>query len=374
MIVPFIDLKAHNDMLNHKLQDAAGEVLHSCDFILGQQVRFFEREFAQFCGSKFGVGLNSGTDALFLALLSLGIGAGDEVICPVYTYIATALCISYTGAKPVFVDIDQRSFNIDPEKIKRKISKKTKAIIAVHLYGNPAPMPEILKIAKEHKLRVIEDAAQAHGARIKDARGNWQSVGTLGDIGCFSFYPTKNLSGCGDAGIALTNSKSIYKKLIILRDQGRAGKNRYAHHIKGYNSRLDSIQAALLRVKLPYLEKWNKARQNLAHLYSKSLEQIPGVIVPYEQPNSQHVFHIYAIRLKKKRADVYNQLRKKNIHASIIYHLPLHLQGAYKELRYKKGDFPGAERVCREILCLPMYPQLTKEKLKFVVESLKELV
>jgi len=374
MIVPFIDLKAQNDALSHKLQDAAGEVLQSCDFILGQQVRSFEREFAEFCGSKFAVGLNSGTDALFLALLSLGIGPGDEVICPVYTYIATALCISYTGAKPVFVDIDQRSFNIDPEKIKRKISKKTKAIIAVHLYGNPAPMPEILKIAKEHKLRVIEDAAQAHGARIKEARGNWQSVGTLGDIGCFSFYPTKNLSGCGDAGIALTNSKDIYKKLITLRDQGRRGKNRYVHQIKGYNSRLDSIQAALLRVKLPYLDKWNKARQNLAHLYSKSLEQTPGVIVPYEQPSSQHVFHIYAIRLKKKRANVYTQLRKKNIQASIIYHLPLHLQGAYKELRYKKGDFPGAERVCREILCLPMYPQLTKEKLKFVVESLKGLV
>ena len=257
MKVSFLDVKSQNEEIKKQAMSGLKQVMDSGDFILGQQVRDFEREFSAFCGSKFALGVNSGTDALFLSLLSIGVGPGDEVICPVYTYIATALSISYTGAKPVFADIDPLTYNIDPDKIQEKITKKTKAIIAVHLYGNPAAMEKIVKIAKANKIKVIEDAAQAHGSAIKLKNGKWKKSGSIGDIGCFSFYPTKNLGGCGDGGMIVTDNKKIYDFLHMLRDQGRRGKNRYLHFVRGYNSRLDSLQAVLLREKLKKLKQWN---------------------------------------------------------------------------------------------------------------------
>ncbi len=372
MNVPFIDLKSDNKFLNKKLELAIKDVLHSGKFILGEPVRSFEKEFADYCKVRYAVGLNSGTDALFLALLSLGVGPGDEVICPVYTYIATALAISYTGAKPIFVDVDKRTFNIDPRQIEKKISKRTKAIIAVHLYGQPAEMASILKISKKYKIKLIEDAAQAHGALWRNQRGKWQVAGAIGDIGCFSFYPTKNLSACGDAGMVVTNNKNIFARLLMLRDQGRRGRNRYLHYIKGYNSRLDGIQAAVLSVKLKFLNRDNKQRQTKARLYTQRLKDCPDIILPAAESYARGVFHIYALRIiKGKRNNIYKQLRRKKIGVSITYHCPLHLQRAYQDLGYKKGDFPVAERISKEVLCLPMYPHLKQEQLKFVVKNLK---
>ncbi|MFH2137233.1 MAG: DegT/DnrJ/EryC1/StrS family aminotransferase [Candidatus Omnitrophota bacterium] len=371
MNVAFIDVKKQNDDLKKELVNSVKEVLDKGDFILGEQVRFFEKEFALYCGTKYAVGVNSGTDALFLALLSAGVGPGDEVICPVYTYIATALSISYIGAKPVFADIDPRTFNMDPSKIEKKITKKTKVIIPVHLYGQSADMLEIMRIARKYKLAVIEDAAQAQGALHKDNQGKWRKVGAIGDAGCFSFYPTKNLGGCGDAGIVLTNKKNIYNNLLMLRDQGRRGKQRYLHYVKGYNSRLDSIQAAILQVKLKCLDDQNKLRQAAAIAYTQGLKDSPGVLTPFEPFFAKPVFHIYALRIKN-RDKIYDALLKQNIHCAKTYHCPLHLQPAYKELKHKRGDFPIAEQVSRDILCLPMHANLSKEQVQFIINQLKK--
>ncbi|MBU1045130.1 MAG: DegT/DnrJ/EryC1/StrS family aminotransferase [Candidatus Omnitrophica bacterium] len=371
MNVPFIDVKSQNAQLMSKSLAGLKKVMEAGDFILGAEVKHFESDFAAFCNGKFALGVNSGTDALFLSLLSLGIGAGDEVICPVYTYIATALSISYTGAKPVFVDIDAQTYNIDPDKIEKKITSKTKAIIAVHLYGQPANMLAIKRIAKAHKLKVIEDAAQAHGAAIKNNKNLWNKVGVIGDIGCFSFYPTKNLGGCGDGGLVLTDNKRIYEKLHMLRDQGRKGKNRYLHFVIGYNSRLDSLQAVILREKLKMLETWNDARRKTAHLYSQLLKDCSQITIPLEMENYKHVFHLYPILLKG-RDGAQKKLGIKNIGTGIVYHKPLHLQVAYKELGYKKGDFPIAESVSEKVLCLPMHSNLSSKQVEYVVDSLKQ--
>ncbi|MFH1094499.1 MAG: DegT/DnrJ/EryC1/StrS family aminotransferase, partial [Candidatus Omnitrophota bacterium] len=343
MKVSFIDIKTHNKAMREKAISAFTKVFDKGDFILGREVELFENDFAGYCGSRFAVGVNSGTDALFLALLSLGIKPTDEVICPVYTYIATALSISYTKAKPVFVDIDQKTFNIDINDLEKKITKRTKAIIAVHLYGNPAPMPEIMRIARKYKLKVIEDAAQAHGAQIRINANKWQTVGTFGDIGCFSFYPTKNLSGCGDAGLVVSSDQAVFNRLLMLRDQGRrGGSNRYMHYVRGYNSRLDTLQAAILRQKLKFLDKWNAVRQCMAGIYSKQLKDMIDVTVPYQDDNYQHVFHLYPI-LVKRRDFLHKQLQSCNIPTGIVYHKPLHLQPAYRDLEYKRGDFPVSE-------------------------------
>ncbi len=373
MNVPFIDVKSQNEQVMNKSLAGLKKVMNAGDFILGSEVKGFEQDFASFCNGKFALGVNSGTDALFLSLISLGIGAGDEVICPVYTYIATALSISYTGAKPVFVDIEERTYNINPKMIGKKITKKTKAIIVVHLYGQPANMAEIKRIAKVHKLKVIEDAAQAHGAAIKNNKNQWQKVGVIGDIGCFSFYPTKNLGGCGDGGLILTDNKKIYEKLHMLRDQGRKGKNRYLHFVIGYNSRLDSLQAVILREKLKKLEAWNDSRRKSAHLYSKLLRDCEQILMPLEMENYKHVFHIYPVLLKK-RDRVQKKLAAKNISTGIVYHMPLHLQTAYKDLGYKKGDFPVAESVSEKILCLPMHSNLSRKQVEYVADSLKQVI
>lgn len=373
MHVPFLDVKSQNAQLMNKALAGLKRVMDAGDFILGTEVRGFEQEFAAFCNGKFALGVNSGTDALFLSLLSLGIGKGDEVICPVYTYIATALSVSYTGAKPVFVDVDPQTYNIDPKQIEKKITKKTKVIIAVHLYGLPANMAEIKRIAKAHKLKVIEDAAQAHGAAIQNNKNLWQKTGVIGDIGCFSFYPTKNLGGCGDGGLILTDNQRIYEKLHMLRDQGRRGKNRYLHFIIGYNSRLDSLQAVILREKLKMLTTWNDLRIKNARLYSELLKDQSKIVTPLVPENYRHVFHIYPILLKD-RDGVQKKLLEKDIGTGIAYHKPLHLQAAYQELGYKKGDFPVAELISDKILCLPMHAHLSKNQVEYVARSLNQII
>ena len=368
-MIPFLDVATQNKQLKKQMMTAIEEVIDSSDFILGNQVRELEKEFADYCESSYAAGVNSGTDALFLGLLSVGVGPGDEVICPGYTYIATALSISYTGAKPVFVDIDEDTYNIDPSKIEESITKKTKAIIPVHLYGLPSDMGPIMKIAKKYKLAVIEDAAQAHGASWKNSKGKWLKVGGIGDVGCFSFYPTKNLGACGDAGMMVAKKKKIYERILMLRDQGRKGKQRHLHYIRGYNSRLASIQAACLRVKFKHLEQENKNRQKMARLYSKLLKNCQEIKLPVELDGSVSVYHIYAVRTKKRNA-LFDHLCKKNIFTAKTYPVPLHLQPAYKDLGYKQGDFPIAEQVSPEVLCLPMYGSLTESQVKEVAEAI----
>ncbi len=374
MSVSFIDIKTQNKSIRKKAIEAFTKVYDKGDFILGHEVKLFEDAFAGYCHSKFAVGVNSGTDALFLGLLALGIKPTDEVICPVYTYIATALSISYVGAKPVFVDVDKRTFNMDLEDLKKKITKRTKAIIAVHLYGNPAPMRQIMQIARKYKLKVIEDAAQSHGAQIRVKGNKWQDVGTFGDVGCFSFYPTKNLSGCGDAGLIVCQKKSVYEQLLMLRDQGRkAGSNRHMHYIRGYNSRLDSLQAAVLRQKLKYLNDWNAVRVRMAGIYSQNLKDVKGIEVSHQENDYKNVFHIYPI-LVKRRDFLYKQLRNHNIPTGIVYNIPLHLQPAYADLKHKKGDFPAAVYICRHILCLPMHSALTVKQVKSISMCIKNIL
>jgi len=368
MKIPFSDIGLQHKEIKNEIDQAIAKVLERGDFILGEEVGLFEKEFAEFSQARFGVGVSSGTAALFLALESLGIKEGDEVIVPSFTYIATALAVSYTKAKPVFVDIKEDTYNIDPAKIRGAISKNTKAIIPVHLYGQPADMDEILNIAGEYNLKVIEDAAQAHGSSIKMQDEKWHVAGSLADVGCFSFYPSKNLGALGDGGIITTNSQEIYKKLLMLRDYGRISK--YEHTLIGYNSRLDTLQAAILRAKLTRLNSWNSMRQEAAKEYNSKLKEVEGVIPPYVKPGVKHVYHVYAIRTRK-RDQLFQELINNGIGAIIHYPIPLHLQKAYSNLGYKKGDFPVSEKVSQEIISLPMYPHLKKSQISFIVETIK---
>jgi dTDP-4-amino-4,6-dideoxygalactose transaminase len=371
MKVQFLELSSQYKEIKKEIESSLRKTMQRSDFILGKDEVIFEKEFARYCDRKFAVGVNSGTDALFLGLLSLGIGASDEVILPVYTYIATALAVTFTGATPVFADIEEGTYNIAVDKISAAVTKKTRAIIPVHLYGQPADMKPILGIAKKYNLKIIEDAAQAHGAKYRMPDGMPQAAGSLGDIGCFSFYPTKNLGGCGDGGMAITDNKSIYKRLLRLRDYGR--KSRYEHVSVGYNSRLDTLQAAILRVKLRHLERWNILRRRNARIYTRELKGIEGIITPRQAGYARHVYHVYAVRVKG-RDRVVRGLAKKGIGALIHYPIPLHLQKVYKGLGYKRGDFPVAERVAQEIISLPMYPHLKEAQIKFVAGALRDIL
>ncbi|MBU2541410.1 MAG: DegT/DnrJ/EryC1/StrS family aminotransferase [Candidatus Omnitrophica bacterium] len=365
-----MDLKSlHRDILPEYLKKVKN-IFDSNDFILGEEVKQFESEFAVYCNVRYAVGVNSGTDALFLGLLSLGIGKNDEVIVPAFTYIASALAITYTGAKPKFVDIEESSYNIDVDSLNKAISKKTKAIMPVHLYGQPANMPQILKIADKYGLKVIEDSAQAHGADWKDSKGNWHKAGSSSDVGCFSFYPSKNLGACGDGGIVVTNSKKLYKRLLMLRDYGRT--SRYDHRTIGYNSRLDTLQAAVLRLKLKKLDRANSMRKYNASIYNSLLNGCPGIKLPIVSDFARHIYHVYAIRIKN-RNNLIKLLKKRKITALIHYPIPLHLQKAYKFLGYKKGDFPVSERVAKEVLSLPMYPHLKKREIEYVASCLRKI-
>ncbi|HQP10618.1 MAG TPA: DegT/DnrJ/EryC1/StrS family aminotransferase [Candidatus Omnitrophota bacterium] len=364
MKVPFIDFSEQYEAIKTRLDKDLKKVFVKADFIMGDEAKAFEQEFAKFCGVKYAVGVNSGTDALYMALGALDITVGDEVIIPTFTFIATALCISYTGAKPVFVDIEEETYNIDPKKLEAVITDRTRAIIPVHLYGQPANMDEIRAIAKKRNIMIVEDACQAHGATYKGKR-----AGALGDIGCFSFYPTKSLGAFGDAGIVITDREDINEKVRMLRDYGRKG--RYEHKIKGYNSRLDTIQAVVLSAKLKYLDQWNAMRGQLAAYYCELLKDIPGVVVPTIKSHRTHVFQTFAVRVPNRNV-VMEKMQEKGVSVLIHYPIPIHLQEAYADTGHKKGDFPISERISDEILSLPMYPHMTKKQVKYVCDSLKE--
>lgn len=366
MKVDFIDFKPQYQLIKNEVDAGLKNVFEKGNFILGQEARDFENQFARYCGVPYGVGVNSGTDALYLSVAAMDIDEGDEVILPAFTFIATALCISYTGAKPVFVDIEEATYNIDPKSLEKAITKKTKAIIPVHLYGQPANMNEIQAIAKKHNLKIVEDAAQAHGSTYQGKR-----VGSLGDAACFSFYPTKSLGAFGDAGMIVTNNKDIYEKTMMLRDYGRTG--RYDHKIKGYNSRLDTIQAVVLAAKLPHLDEWNKMRNEVAAYYCQLLKGVKGVVTPTIKSDRTHVFQTFAVRVKN-REKVMEILKEKGVSVLIHYPIPVHLQEAYKDLKYKRGDLPVSEKVADEILSLPMFPHMSKAQVEYVCDCLKEIM
>jgi dTDP-4-amino-4,6-dideoxygalactose transaminase len=301
---------------------------------------------------------------LHLALVALGIKEGDEVILPTHTFIATALCVSFCRAKPVFVDIQPDTYNMDPKAFEAAITKKTKAVIPVHLYGQPANMDEIIAIARKHGIKIVEDSAQAHGSRYRGKR-----AGSMGDVACFSFYPTKSLGACGDAGIVVTRDKAIYEKVLMLRDYGRFG--RYEHKIKGTNSRLDTLQAVVLNAKLKHLDAWNEMRAKNAAYYIQLLKPLKGVVTPIIKEGRTHVFQTFAVRVPN-RDKVMDALKAKGVGALIHYPIPLHLQEAYAELGYKQGDFPVAEAVASDVMSLPMFPHMTREQIEAVADAMKE--
>ena len=368
--IPFVDLKAQYRSISTEVDASIQEVLEGCDFILGEKVSRFEKEFASFCGVSYAVGVASGTEAIHLALRALGVGPGDEVITQANTFIATPLSIAYTGARPVFVDVDPETYNMDPALVEEAVTEKTKAVIPVHLYGKAAPMDEILEIAERHSLFVVEDACQAHGAlyRGKKRAG---TAGSMGHAAAFSFYPGKNLGAYGDAGMVTTDDGKIFEEIRMLRNYGQ--KVKYHHALKGFNSRLDTIQAAVLTVKLRRLRDWNAMRVENARLYSELLEGVPEVMTPehgYEgTERSSHVFHLYVIRARE-RDSLLEHLRKNSIAAQIHYPLPCHLQEAFRDQGSLEGDFPVTEALSKEILSLPMYPELKEREIERVAETI----
>lgn len=363
MPVPFADFGPQYLDLKEEIDTGLKRVFEAGSFILGQDEKKFEQEFADYCGVKYGVGVNSGTDALCLTTAALNIGPGDDVIIPTFTFIATALGVSFTGARPVCVDIDEQTFNLDPRKLEAAITSKTKAIYVVHLYGQPANMDEIVAIGRKHNLAVVEDAAQAHGATYKGRR-----VGSLADVACFSFYPTKSLGAFGDGGMILTSNPEIYDRAMMLRDYGRKG--RYEHILKGYNSRLDTVQAVVLSAKLKKLDDWNRRRAEFAAYYAQLLKGVDGVVTPITLPGRTHVFQTYAVRIRNRDA-VSEKMKAAGVGVLIHYPIPVHLQEAYKELGYKLGQFPVAEKAGMEELSLPMFPHMKKEQIEEVCSALK---
>ena len=359
--VPFLDLKAQHAPLRDQFDCVIAKVIDSGAFAGGPFVTKFEDEFAAFCASEHAIGLGSGTEAIWLPLLALGVGPGDEVITVPTTFMATAEAISYCGAKPVFVDIDERTYTIDPKKIQAAITDKTKAIIPVHLFGQPADMEPILEIARARNLFVIEDAAQAHGAEYKGRK-----AGTLGDAGCFSFYPSKNLGAFGEAGAVITNNFKLQEKIRMLRDHGQVRK--YYHSMIGWNCRMDGIQAAVLSVKLQHLQRGNDLRRAHALKYNEALSKIGDIVIPVEATYARHVYHVYTIRVKE-RDELMQFLADKGIGCGVHYPVPIHLQEAYRSLGYKKGAFPIAERTAEEFVSLPMFPELTESQIERVVEA-----
>lgn len=363
MNVPFVDLQAQYRGLRSEVMPAVEQVFARAAFILGDEVAGFEREFAAFCGVGECVGVATGCDALLWALKACGIGPGDEVITVANSYIATALAITASGARPVLVDCREDSYEIDAAAVARAITSRTKAIIPVHLYGQPADMGEIMALAKTHGLRVIEDAAQAHGALYKG-----RPCGSFGDVGCFSFYPGKNLGAYGDGGAIVTRDPALAQQVRMLRNYGQSRK--YHHEITGWNSRLDTVQAAILSVKLRHLPAWNAARARHAAAYAHALAGAP-VTLPRVAPDRTHVYHLYVIRTKR-RDDLVAFLAERGVSCVIHYPIPIHLQKAYAGLGYRPGSFPVAERLAGEIVSLPMYPELTDEQIAHVAACIRE--
>jgi dTDP-4-amino-4,6-dideoxygalactose transaminase len=365
MKVPFLDLKRQYGTIKKEIDEAVFSVLSNTQFILGPEVKSFEEKVAAYCGAKFAIGVASGTDALLLSLRACGVKPGDEVITSSFSFFASAGVISRLGAVPVFADIDAETYNIDPDQIEKKISQKTKAIMPVHLFGQCADMDPILKIAKEHNLKVVEDAAQAIGAEYKGRK-----AGTMGDFGCFSFFPSKNLGGAGDGGMVVTNGPEMAEMIRILRVHG--SKPKYYHSTIGYNSRLDTIQAAILGVKLKYLDGWSKERRKHAETYNSALKNF-DIITPKEESFSYHIYNQYTIAVKD-RDELRKYLKEKEIGHDSYYPVPLHLQECYSFLGYREGDLPISEKRAEEVVSIPIYPELTGEEQEYVISTIKEFV
>ena len=366
MKVPFLNLNLEHLPLRSEFDRAIGEVIDCGAFAGGKFVEQFEEEFATFCRAEHALGVASGTDALWLALLGLGVGAGDEVITVSNTFIATAEAITFSGAKPVFVDVDPRTYTMDPEALEGALTENTKAIIPVHLFGQMADMDPIMEFARAHELFVIEDAAQAHGADYKG-----KSAGTIGDAGCFSFYPGKNLGALGEGGAITTNDPELGRKIMMLRDHGQEEK--YNHAVVGWNGRMDGIQAATLSVKLKSLADGNRLRRSHASRYSEALRGTGGVKIPFAPDHVTHVYHIYAARVAN-RDDVLKALGDMGVACGIHYPIPVHLQRAYAHLGYRPGAFPISERCADEFISLPMFPSLAAEQIDYVVDCLAKEV
>jgi dTDP-4-amino-4,6-dideoxygalactose transaminase len=365
-MIPFLNLKAQHQALKSEILAAVSEVLDSTAFAGGPFVAKFEEEFAAFCQTKHSVAVGNGTDALWFALLALGIGPGDEVITVSNTFIATAEAISYCGAKPVFVDVDEETYTIDPRLIERAITPRTRAIIPVHLYGQMADMDPIMEIARKHGLYVVEDACQAHGAEYKGRR-----AGSIGDVGCFSFYPGKNLGACGEAGASVTNNLELKNKMAMFRDHGQAKK--YYHSVVGWNGRMDGIQGAILSIKLKHLDAWTESRRGHARAYGAAFAHVPGVLTPKEAAHRKHVYHLYVLRVRN-RDQLLKALADKGVNCAIHYPVPLHLQEAYGSLGVARGSLPVSERCAQEIISLPMFPELNSSEIQTVVNSVAALV
>ncbi len=367
MKIPLVDLRAQYESIKDEINDIVGRVIKDGRFILGPEVSAFEEEIAAYQGAKYAVGVASGTDALHLALLANGLNPGDEVITTPFTFISTAEVITHCGARPVFVDIDPNTYNLDPAGIESVITRKTRAILPVHLYGQPADMGSVLEIARKHNIKVIEDCAQALGAEY-----GGKKVGSMGEAGCFSFFPSKILGAYGDGGMVVTDDASVAEKVRVLRNHG--GQSKYHNVVPGFNSRLDELQAAVLRVKLRYLPEWIMKRREKAKLYTRLLEKVEGIEPPREAPHALHVFNYYTIRVKDKRDELQKHLSSQGVATAIYYPVSLHLQEVYKSLGYKSGDMPECEKAQGEVLSLPLYPELTEESIRAIVDIITDFM
>ena len=364
-MIPFLDLRVQYSSIKDEIQQAVTGVFESGQFVLGEEVAAFESEFAKYVGADHGIAVNTGTSALHLALLAAGIGPGDEVITVPFTFVATVAAICYTGARPVFVDIDPRSFTLDVTQLEAAITPRTKAILPVHIYGQPADMDPILAIARQRNLIVIEDACQAHGAEYRGRR-----AGSIGDLACFSFYPGKNLGACGEGGIVTTSNHRYAETIRMLRDWGQAKK--YHHTLRGYNYRMEGLQGAILRVKLRHLDAWTALRRSRAAEYAVFLKDA-DVVAPCEMPYARHVYHVYAVRTTD-RTELQRTLQSYGVQTGIHYPIPVHLQEAYRDLGYTEGMFPQTESAAREVLSLPMYPELTNNQIEIVCAAVHDNV
>lgn len=365
-MIPFLDLKAQYAGIKDEIDKAVLGVLASTQYVLGEEVAAFEREFADYCGVKHAIAVNTGTSALHLALLAAGIGPDDEVITVPFTFVATVSAICYVGARPVFVDVEPVTLTMDPAKLEAAITPRTKAILPVHLYGQMADMDAIMAIAERHGVPVIEDACQAHGAEYFGQR-----AGGIGLSGCFSFYPGKNLGACGEGGMAVTNCDEQMKTIRMLRDWGQ--EQRYHHALKGFNYRMDGIQGAVLRVKLRHLDDWTEARRRHARYYSELLAGPSRIRTPVEAPGRRHVYHVYAIRTHD-RDGLQRALAAEGVHTGLHYPIPVHLQKAHLDLGYRAGDFPNSEAAAREVLSLPLFPEMTARQVEQVVAAVEQEV
>jgi dTDP-4-amino-4,6-dideoxygalactose transaminase len=363
--VPYLDLKAQYASIKTEIDAAIARVLDSCQFVLGSEVAGFEQEFATYCGTSACIAVNSGTSALHLALIAAGVGPGDEVITVPFTFVASVAAVLYAGARAVLVDIDPRSFTLDPAVIEAAITPRTKAILPVHLYGQPADMDPILEVARRHGLIVIEDAAQAHGAKYKG-----RPVGSIGDMACFSFYPGKNLGAYGEGGAVTTSNAEFARTIGMLRDWGQDRK--YHHILRGFNYRMEGFQGAILRVKLRHLEQWTEARRALVHQYDELLADCE-VETPTEMPWARHVYHAYTLRSDDRHA-LQTALTTEGIQTGVHYSVPVHLQPAYADLGYGAGAFPQAEAAARQVLSLPLYPELSTESVAEVARIVRKAV